>query len=86
MAASMLTAVEGYEFEGGFPTPETVQRAYDDADLVRAITAYRFFFASVSAQSVYKGNARRDAGLHLPYGPAAVAAGFPAAGTPPSRR
>jgi hypothetical protein len=25
--------------------------------------------------------ARRDAGLHLPYGPAAVAAGFPAAGT-----
>jgi hypothetical protein len=31
-------------------------------------------------------SARRDAGLHLPYGPAAVAAGFPAAGTPPSRR
>jgi hypothetical protein len=30
--------------------------------------------------------ARRHAGLHLPYGSAAVAAGFPAAGIPPSRR
>jgi len=23
----------GYEFSGGYPWPETVQRAYDDADL-----------------------------------------------------
>src|SRR6201995_4122997 len=45
-----------YEFEGGFPTPETIQRAYDDADLVRAITAYRFFYPSVSALCVYHGN------------------------------
>ncbi len=52
----MTTAVRGYEFEGGYPTPDTIQRAYDDADLVRAITAYRFFYPSVSALAVYNGN------------------------------
>jgi hypothetical protein len=33
-----------------------LRRAYDDADLVRAITAYRFFFPSVSAFMIYRGN------------------------------
>jgi hypothetical protein len=47
---------EQYQFERGFPSAETVQRAYDDADLVRAITAYRFFYPSVSAMCVYNGN------------------------------
>src|ERR1700722_8117233 len=56
MATRALTTVQGYEFDGGFPTPDTVQRAYDDADLVRAITAYRFFYPSVSAVCVYDGN------------------------------
>jgi hypothetical protein len=42
MSSSMLTTAEEYVFEGGFPTPQTVQRACDDADLMRAITAYRF--------------------------------------------
>ena len=56
MAASDLMSVDGYEFEGGFPTPETIQRAYDDADLVRAVTAYRFFYPSASAVCVYDGN------------------------------
>ena len=49
-------AARDYEFEGGFPTPETSRRAFDDADLVRAITAYRFFYPSVSAVCVYDGN------------------------------
>ena len=31
-----------YEFEQGFPTAETVQRAYDDADYCRAVQAYEF--------------------------------------------
>src|ERR1700744_4466128 len=56
MAASDLMSVDGYEFERGFPTAETVGRAYDDADLVRAVTAYRFFYPSVSAVCVYDGN------------------------------
>jgi hypothetical protein len=56
MATPALNTFRAYEFEGGFPTPDTIARAYDDADLVRAITAYRFFYPSVSALCVYKGN------------------------------
>jgi hypothetical protein len=36
-----------YKFAGGYPTPETVRRAYDEADLNRAVQAYRFFYPSV---------------------------------------
>ena len=39
---------EGYVFIGGYPTPETVQRAYDDADFNRAVQCYRFFYPTVS--------------------------------------
>jgi hypothetical protein len=46
----------GYEFDGGFPTPGTVQRAYDEADLNRAVQCYRLFFASVSGLAIFKGN------------------------------
>ena len=56
MATPALNTFQAYEFEGGFPTPDTIARAYDDADLVRAITAYRFFYPSVSALCVYNGN------------------------------
>jgi hypothetical protein len=51
-----------YEFPGGYPSPETVQRAYDDADLNRAVQAYRFFFASVSGLAIFKGNEVLGAG------------------------
>ena len=47
-----------YEFMGGYPTPETVQRAYDEADLNRAVQAYRFFYPSVSIMATWKGNLR----------------------------
>ena len=45
-----------YGFEGGFPTPETIQRAYGDADLNRAIQTYRYFFPTVSGLAIFKGN------------------------------
>jgi hypothetical protein len=45
-----------YAFAGGYPTPATVQRAYDDADLNRAVQAYRFFFPTVSGLAIFKGN------------------------------
>jgi len=51
----------GYLFEGDFPTPETIERAYDDADLNRAIQAYRFFYPTVSGVAMFKGTA--DVGL-----------------------
>lgn len=45
-----------YEFKGGYPTPETVQKAYDDGDLARAIEAYKFFFPAVSILGTWDGN------------------------------
>ena len=38
----------GYHFEGGFPTPDTIRKAYDDADLIRAVEAYKFFYPTVA--------------------------------------
>jgi hypothetical protein len=45
-----------YAFAGGYPTPKTVQRAYDEADLNRAVMAYRFFYPTVSIMGTWKGN------------------------------
>src|SRR5580658_4698499 len=45
-----------YEFVGGYPTPETVKRAYDEADLNRAVSAYRFFYPTVSIEATWRGN------------------------------
>lgn len=46
-----------YVFEGGFPDEKTVAAAYDDADLVRAITCYKHFFPAVSGMAILKGSA-----------------------------
>ena len=56
----MATAQE-YEFKGGYPTPETIQRAYDDADLSRAIEAYKFFYPTVSFEATWRGNLKEGA-------------------------
>lgn len=45
-----------YDIQGGFPSAETIRRAYDDADLARAIEAYKFFFPTVSLAATAKGN------------------------------
>jgi hypothetical protein len=47
---------EGYTFVGGYPNPETIQRAYDDADLNRAVQCYRFFYPTVSIMATWQGN------------------------------
>lgn len=49
---------EGYAIEGGFPNAETIRQAYDDADLARAIEAYKFFFPTVSFAGTFAGNAQ----------------------------
>src|SRR6202008_276454 len=43
-------------FVRGYPTEATIQKAYDEADLNRAIQCYRFFFPSVSILAVWDGN------------------------------
>lgn len=45
-----------YEFKNGFPTPETIQRAYDEADLARAVSCYKFFYPTVVGAAILKGN------------------------------
>ena len=49
---SRLGSEYHYTFEQGYPTPETVRQAYDDADLNRAIQAYRFFYPTVSGMAI----------------------------------
>ena len=39
-------------FERGFPVGDTVARAYDAADLRRAIEAYKFFYGTVATEAV----------------------------------
>jgi len=45
---------DDYTFQGGFPTPETIRKAYDDADLNRAILCYRFFYPNVSMAALFR--------------------------------
>jgi hypothetical protein len=48
-------------FRDGYPTAETSQRARDDADFQRAVTAYRFWYPTVSNEGIFNGN--REAGF-----------------------
>jgi len=45
-----------YAFDRGFPTTDTMTQAYDDADLNRAIQAYKFFYPTVSGAAIVRGN------------------------------
>jgi len=50
------TAGTDFTFNQGYPTSETIQKAYDAADLNRAIQMYRFFYPTVSILSTWDGN------------------------------
>jgi hypothetical protein len=45
----------------GFPPEAEAARLRDDADFERAITAYRFWYPTVSAEGIFNGN--REAGI-----------------------
>jgi hypothetical protein len=42
--------------KSGYPKPETLEKTYNEADLDRAVQAYRFFYPTVSAMAIWKGN------------------------------
>ncbi len=66
---SDIDAVTGpYSFTGGFPDEQTIQRAYDDADLNRAVQAYRFFFPTVSGAAMFRGNEQVGVYLNKSFG------------------
>jgi hypothetical protein len=50
------SAASEYEFKNGFPTAGTVQKAYDEAALARAIDAYKFFYPTVVGAAIIKDN------------------------------
>lgn len=43
-------------FMRGYPTPQTSRTARDEADFQRAVTAYRFWYPSVSNEGIFNGN------------------------------
>jgi len=54
-------AASPYSFERGFPAGDTARRARDDSDFQRAVTAYRFWYPTVSVEGIFNGN--REAGI-----------------------
>ena len=50
--AGAQAADSRYKFERGFPAAGTAEKAYDAADLRRAIEAYKFFYGTVATEAV----------------------------------
>jgi hypothetical protein len=61
LIAALAAAQEPAPFKGGFPTPEAARKTRDDADYQRAVTAYRFWYPTVSCEGIFNGN--REGGL-----------------------
>jgi hypothetical protein len=62
LIAALAVAQETVPFKGGFPTPDEAQKARDEADYQRAITAYRFWYPTVSCEGIFNGN--REKGIN----------------------
>ncbi|WP_245306864.1 MULTISPECIES: hypothetical protein [unclassified Rhizobium] len=66
-------AQTGYSFDKGFPTAATTEKAREDVLFQRAVTAYRFWYPTVSVEGIFNGN--RVAGIKDNGGLGAAAAG-----------
>jgi hypothetical protein len=53
---------QDYPFSKGYPTSAAAARAQDDTDYQRAITAYRFWYPTVSMEGIFNGG--RAAGIN----------------------
>jgi hypothetical protein len=73
LMAGALTAAQEPPFKGGFASPDEAQKARDDADYQRAVTAYRFWYPTVSCEGVFNGN--REKGINDSESIAILAAG-----------
>ncbi|MFC7450696.1 DUF1254 domain-containing protein [Rhodococcus daqingensis] len=51
-----------YEFDTSYPTPEATRMALEDAAFARAVTAYRFWYPTISVDAMFQGN--RAIGIH----------------------
>jgi hypothetical protein len=52
---TVYTRIGKLEFKNGYPSKDTVAKLYDEADLNRAVAAYRFFYPNVSVAGLFKG-------------------------------
>src|SRR5882757_3101674 len=59
LAAALMTAAlsvaQEPPFKGGFPSPDEARKARDEADYQRAVTAYRFWYPTVSCEGIFNG-------------------------------
>ena len=58
----MIGHPDELRYEGGYPTPETIQKLYDQLDLQRAAQAYLDFIPAMSMQAVLDAH-QRDYGV-----------------------
>ncbi len=56
--AKINTRIGELEFVGGFPTKDTVQKAYDQLDVQRATRAYLEFMPMMSVNSFFESHIR----------------------------
>src|SRR5262249_60659183 len=68
-----LPAARDPPFKGGFPTPDAAQKPRAAADYQRAITAYRFWYPTVSCEGIFNGN--REKGINDNEGLVVIATG-----------
>jgi hypothetical protein len=63
MLLAALAAAQAPEpLKGGFQSSDEAQKARDEADYQRAVTAYRFWYPTVSCQGMFNGN--REKGIN----------------------
>jgi hypothetical protein len=53
--ATKTSAATEYIFKGGYPAAETIRKASDETDFQRAVTAYRFWYPTVSCEGLFNG-------------------------------
>ena len=56
--ATVQTRVGTFEYKGGFPTQETIDRAFDQLDIQRATQAYLEFMPMMSVNSIFEAHIR----------------------------
>lgn len=53
--AAASACAQNYKFKDGYPATKAAQKAQDDADYQRALTAYRFWYPTISAEGIFEG-------------------------------
>ncbi|MBO9200548.1 MULTISPECIES: DUF1254 domain-containing protein [Niastella] len=66
--STLVLDYANYQFKGGYPTEATIQRAYDESDLYRAVQAYKFFYPTVSGAAIFIGNKKIGIELNKTFG------------------